>query len=414
MGVVEKPLQTRGLAGNGNKPFLKIAHVSATFPPYQGGTGNVCFSLARELTCQGHEVHVFTALSKGASPLEKMEGFSVHRKKPFVKTGNAFFLPSLLRALRGFDLIHLHYPFYGGELSALAARLYKVPLVITYHQDVLLEGWAAFVEKMLRFSLGRMTLRSASRLLFTSLDYAKSSYVTPLLRRREEIIGELSNGVDALYFRPGPPLMEHFERHHLSVGDKIILLVAGLDRPHYFKGVKIFLEAMTQLPPHFKGIIVGDGELRSSYEEAAKRAGLAERLIFTGRVSNEELRSYYRMAGVTVLPSVTRGEAFGLVLLESLASATPVIATDLPGVRTVVENERDGFVVEAASPTALSKAIQKIFAVPANRLEMGRQGRLKIEERYTWSELARRLETIYYEALEGWPVKSGFSTKGFS
>ena len=74
-------------------------------------------------------------------PFEHIDGITIHRLRPLFRTGNAPFLPSLLRELRRFDLIHLHYPFFGGEITALAARLQDCPLVITYHQDVLLKGY---------------------------------------------------------------------------------------------------------------------------------------------------------------------------------------------------------------------------------------------------------------------------------
>ena len=88
---------------------MRIAHVTATFPPYWGGTGNVCYYNARELSRRGHEVHVFTAGVKDAPAEEKMEGVFVHRLKPLIQFGNAFFIPGLVK-LKRFDIIHLHYP----------------------------------------------------------------------------------------------------------------------------------------------------------------------------------------------------------------------------------------------------------------------------------------------------------------
>jgi len=142
---------------------LKIALVTATFPPYRGGTGNVCFHNARELARRGHEAHVFTAALPGAPAHETIEGVVVHRLRPLARAGNAPLLPALSWRLRGFDVIHLHYPFFGGEITALAAKLSRAPLVITYHQDVLLSGVAGLLERLLRRTVGRLALRSATR-----------------------------------------------------------------------------------------------------------------------------------------------------------------------------------------------------------------------------------------------------------
>ena len=113
---------------------MRIAHVSATFPPYHGGTGNVCYENARILAGRGHDVHVFTASWPGEP--HDPPGVTVHRLRPAVRVGNAPVLPQL-RALEGYDLVNLHYPFFSGaELLALSRRRY----VATYHHDVELPG----------------------------------------------------------------------------------------------------------------------------------------------------------------------------------------------------------------------------------------------------------------------------------
>lgn len=379
---------------------LRIAHVTATFPPYRGGTGNVCYHNARELARRGHDVHVFTAAIDGASGDEQRDGITIHRLRPLLRVGNAPILPGLLAALRGFDVIHLHYPFFGGEITTLAARLSRTPLVITYHQDVLLHGLMGLIERVLRLTAGRLTLRAAARLLFTSHDYGSASYVRPLLRGREAKIGELPNGVDTSTFTPGSADAELRSQHQLSADDRVALLVAGLDRAHYFKGVDVFLRALAQLPKEIKGVIVGDGDLRASYEHAAATLGLSERVRFAGRVSDADLPRYYRLTDVTVLPSVTMGEAFGLVLVESLASARPVIATNLPGVRTVVSQERDGLLVAPNDPAALAQALGQILDDADRSRAMGLAGRAKVESLYDWAQIGARLETIYQQVLD--------------
>lgn len=378
---------------------LRIAHVTATFPPYCGGTGNVCYHNARELARRGHAVTVFTAAVSEAPPFEQCDGIAVHRLQPLLRVGNAPVLPGLLRKLQGFDVVHLHYPFFGGELTTLATLMQQTPLVITYHQDVFLPGALGIVADLLRHTAGRLTLRSAALLLFTSLDYGHASYSRRLLRGREHIIDELPNGVDVERFQPGHAASELHARHNLATSDRVALLVAGLDRAHHFKGVDVFLTALSRLPDEYVGVIVGDGDLRESYADAARQRGIAGRVIFAGRVPDRELPLYYRLADVTVLPSVTMGEAFGLVLVESLASGTPVIASDLPGVRTVVADNSDGFLVEPGDPSALAEALRCITANEDARIEMGVRGRRKVEQHYTWAQIAARLEGLYLAVL---------------
>lgn len=377
-------------AATGRKP-LRIAEVVATFPPYRGGTGNVCFHNARELARRGHEVHVFTIARPGAPKREERAGLYLHRLRPLVRSGNAGFLPGLLWSLRGFDVIHLHYPFFGSECVALAAWASRTPLIVTYQHDVHLPGVMGWVEWLLRQTVVRWTLRRARRVLFSSGDYAEASHVRPFLKDRADRIGILPNGVDTSVFCPGTASSGLRECLGLQCGEQVALLVAGLDRAHYFKGVDVFLDALSRLPPTIRGLIVGDGDLRPTYEATVERLGLSSRVRFAGRVADEDLPDYYRLADVTVLPSVTMGEAFGLVLVESMACGTPVIASSLPGVRSVVDHGVNGLLVKPGEPVLLGQAITEILGDEARRCTMGSRGRAKAEEQYDWASIGLQL-----------------------
>lgn len=374
---------------------LRIAHVTATFPPYYGGTGQVCYHNALELARRGHEVTVFTAAhppGEFAYPPE----ITVKRLPVLLRFGNAPVLPGLF-GLRGFDLIHLHFPFYfGAEAVTLAARLRHIPLVITYHQDVLLQGAMGAASRLHDSTLGAASLRSAACVLFTTLDYAQASQARWLLQRQPQKVGELPNGVDVQRFNPtvdGSTLRRQFGIGPQTV---VLLLVAGLDRAHYFKGVSVLLGAMQQLaasPVHL--LIVGDGDLRPQYEAEAARLGLAGRVSFVGRVSGEALPGYYAAAGVCVLPSWTMGEAFGVVLLEAMASGKPVVASRLPGVRAVVGDGAEGLLAQPGDAKDLAGKLRQLAEQPELRSRMGSAGRAKVEAQYAWPRVVDRLEDIY-------------------
>lgn len=379
---------------------MRIVHVTATFPPYHGGTGNVAYHNALELVRRGHDVHVFTALSPGDEQEEQRFGVVIHRLRPLARLGNAVFLPQLLDHLHNFDAIHLHHPFYGGELVALASWRWHVPLVVTYHQDVLLTGPLALAAKLMRCTLSKMVLSCATCVLFTSEDYFQFSHAHPLLSKSKAMISILSNGVDTARFSPGPPLDNLSTMLKQHPGDRVALMVASLDKAHYFKGVGVFLQALARLPANITGVIVGDGELRSFFSAQARNLKLGARVHFAGRVPDDALPDYYRLADVTVLPSLTRGEAFGLVLLESLASATPVVASNLPGVRTVVDQGRDGYLVQPGNPADLADKLMNLLELtPAQLREFGQFGRKKVVEEYQWTVIVRRLEAIYQDVV---------------
>ena len=377
---------------------MRIAHVTAAFPPYFSGTGNVCFQNCQELAHGGNDVHVFTPAIPGSPENGTLEGISVHRLHPRVRIGNAAFLPQLAN-LSGFDVIHLHYPFFGGELAAFSSQKAHTPLVITYHQDVLLTGAAAWIEKILRRTSSRYVLRSADRLLFTSLDYGQASYIRPLLKGREDRIGELPNGVDTLKFSPGKAPDDLVEYFKPGLRRPTALLVATLDRPHYFKGVNVFLNALARLPDHYQGIIVGSGSLQPSYKAYAQSLELDGRVLFAGRVPEADLPNYYRLADVVVLPSTTMGEAFGLVLVEGMACGKPVIASNLPGVRSVVEEGVTGFLVEPGQITGLANAVDWVLSNPQRAAVMGQQGRARVIAKYDQARIGIQLGKLYADIL---------------
>jgi glycosyltransferase involved in cell wall biosynthesis len=385
---------------------MRIAHITATFPPYKGGTGNVCAHNARELARRGHDVTVLTAAGSGAAAEEHWEGVQIRRLRPLARLGNAPLLPGLAAALRGYDLVHLHYPFFGAEFAALAADRWGIPLVVTYHQDVLLKGAMGLAAGILTSTVGRQALRAAQRVLYTSLDYGRVSHSRRLLQGREATIDELPNGVDIGHFRPGLDVAALRAKLAVSPEQRTAILVAGLDKAHYFKGVPVFLQALRRLSPELCGVVVGEGDLRETYERQAAALGIADLVHFVGRVDDDELRELYNLADMAVLPSTTMGEAFGLVLVEAMACGKPVVASDLPGVRTVVAQGQDGLLTPPGQAEPLAEALGLLARDPDLRRAMGKRGRLKVEARYSWERVADRLERHYEEVLSAcgaWP-----------
>ena len=115
------------VAQAGQEGRLRVAQVTATFPPYRGGTGHVAFHNAAELARRGHTVHVF-APGSAASPGDDPAGVAVQRLAARFRIGNAPLVPHLGGALVGFDLVHLHYPYYfGGEQVWWTCRRNRTP-----------------------------------------------------------------------------------------------------------------------------------------------------------------------------------------------------------------------------------------------------------------------------------------------
>lgn len=382
---------------------MRIAHVTATFSPNCTGTGNVARHNAEELALYGHEVHVYTSHISGVPSEERLDGYQVHRLMPLVRYGNAFFLPTLFFQLRNFDIVHLHMPFYGGaEAVYLLRKRSDIPLVITHHQDVQLHGLTGIISRTHDRFLSRRLLQLADRVCFTSLDYAHNSQYANLIARGQMRVAEVQNGVDPRRFSPSEPPSHLVDELKPNDQHHVLLFVGALDRAHSFKGISVLLHALAHLNrKDVSLIVIGKGNMQADYRQEARRLGVADQVIFLGFVPDDELVDYYRLSEITILPSTTSGEAFGLVLLESMACGTPVIASNLPGVRTVVSPGEDGYLVEPNDPNDLLEKICLLIDDPQLQRKMGERGRAKVEALYAWPKVVSKLIQIYEEVTGG-------------
>jgi glycosyltransferase involved in cell wall biosynthesis len=271
--------------------------------------------------------------------------------------------------------------------------------VVTYHNDLLAPGLRGAAFRLYNGLSQPLVVRQAARLIVTSHDYACHSFLSVADPLQQEVV-EVPNGVDRDVFHPAHEADgECLAVLGVPTDRPVVLFVGAMDRAHFFKGIPILLRALSQVPD-VHAVLVGDGDERQALHAMAERA-VPGRTYFTGSVSLPRLINLYQNATVTVLPSTTRGEAFGMVLLESLACGTPVIASALPGVRTVVSDEVDGYLVPPGDPTALARAIDRVCSSTTDRIRMGASGRSKIVARYTWDSVGQRLEQVYLSVLSG-------------
>lgn len=386
---------------------MKIAHVVCTYPPYYGGMGNVAYQTVEELARQGQNVRVYTpqyyadAELQDAADQESLHDQStteqiatVHRLAPSLSYGNAARMKRLRKELEDIDVVHLHYPFFGtaGILRKWRAAKASRRLVLTYHMDTRAPGWkGAIFALYAKWYLPKM-LDVADACITSSFDYIAGSQAATHFQKHKELWHELPFGVDGGRFSPRDLPQVWYDQLGLDPTIPTILFVGGMDSAHYFKGVDYLLQALKLLTDahlHFQAILVGEGNMRETYELHAKGMGLERHVRFVGRVGDDLLPNFYNLADVFVLPSIHRGEAFGMVLLEAMASGVPVVASDLPGVRTIAE--RAGVVVPPKQPRAIAEAIMTVLEQPT----LGQQARRAVEDAFTWSARTTALINVY-------------------
>ena len=378
---------------------MKIAHITATFPPYFGGTGNVALHNARSLAELGHEVTVYTARVRG-SPNKHSNGFEVRRLRAAFRIGNAPLLPALL-LLPQYDLVHLHYPFiFGAEQVLLLKRLKEQPYVLTYHNDLVAPGAKGALFDLYQRVWTSRVLNGASRVVVTNWDGAAGSpIVGPFVRRRPGRVTEIPNGVDTELFRPlaGGPARE---RLGLTPDSQVILFVGAMDGAHHPKGgVPVLLEAVARLRDRSVAVLlVGGGDRVSEYSALASSLGLANRFHFTGQIPHEEMPPVFAAADIVVQPSQLF-EPFGLVAVEAMACGKPVIVSDLPGVRRVVAEAGGGLLARPGDAADLAAKIDLLLSDSNLRAELGSVGRSGVEAHFDSKQVGPMLVRIYEEVL---------------
>lgn len=373
---------------------MKLAIVVSTFPPYRGGMGNAAATQARLLATRGFDVTVFTP-AYDAQVRETPAPYQVKRLRPLLSLGNGAWLPTLPRHLRGFDAVLVHYPFFGGvESLAVARRL--PPLALYYHMDAI--GRRLFRTTFIthRWAFLRPLLQRSQAVLVSTLEYARTSALSARLPSLVDRLSVIPFSVDTTLFSSTTSSGNHRDRLRIPADAPVALFVGSLDRAHYFKGIPVLLEAWQRLVNDLRAhlIIVGSGDMQEAYEDEARKRGIQSRVHFVGNVSDAQLPEYYAASNVVVLPSVDGSEAFGLVVLEAMASGRPVVASRLPGVSTVVREGETGYLVPPGQSSHLTDALQRVLTDRELQARMGTAAREIALREYSESVVGDQLAEV--------------------
>jgi glycosyltransferase involved in cell wall biosynthesis len=243
-----------------------------------------------------------------------------------------------------------------------------------------------------------LMVKIANKIIVSSFDYIQNSRLKKYLQKYPDKFVEIPLGVDTHKFYPQEKDLTLIKKYNLGSEDRIILFVGGLDKAHYFKGVDKLLQAVAVLRlkiPDLRLLIIGEGDLRSSYEKLAQDLGIGANVIFAGRVSDEDLSEHYNLADFVVLPSIDKSESLGLVLLEAMACAKPIIVSNLPGPRTLVQKNINGLLVEPGKIKDLAEKIKFLLENKELIKKWGINGRHLVEERYNLFLIIQALDKLY-------------------
>jgi phosphatidylinositol alpha-mannosyltransferase len=370
---------------------MRIALVSPYDYPFPGGVTEHIAALAAGLERRGHDVRV---LSPSSSRGEQLGGDRVYRLGSVVRVpyhgswARITLSLGLRRKVRAilererFDVVHLHEPLLP-TLPLTVLALARAATVGTFH---------AYWDRSLFYALGRPLLRRAFDRLDGRIAVSEAArrYVGRYFPGEYTLI---PNGVDTSRFRPDlEPLPA------AGGAGPSVLFVGRLERR---KGFVHLLRAFARLGrtlPEARLLVAGayGGAERRRFAGTAAQLG-AGRVAFLGPLDPAELARCYASADVFCAPSLG-GESFGIVLLEAMAAGRPVVCSDIPGYREVVQPGRQGLLVPPADEPALAAALLRLLADPALRAALGSAGRRRAAG-FDWELVTARVEAAYGAAL---------------
>jgi rhamnosyl/mannosyltransferase len=370
---------------------IKVLHVNKLYWPWMGGIERIVKSLAEGLQrIESLDVRVLTCRSRGERKVERIEEVEVTRAASLGMLRSMpvapNFHPELVRMSRRVDLVHFHMPFPLADLSVILGGMADVPMVASYHCDIIRQRiWKHFY-----VPVGHAFLRRVRRVLVSSPNMVWNS---PILRRYARKCNVIPYGIDVSYWSgaSGSPPEVPSPRH----SSPFVLFVGRLI---YYKGVETLLHAMAKVDADL--VLAGDGPMRRGLEALSKALGISPRVRFLGSIPDDTLRHYYRECRVLALPSVSAAEAFGMVQLEAMANGKPVVNTNLPtSVPFVARHNESALTVPPGDAEAMGAAIRNLLQDASLYARLSCEARDVVRREFALETMIRRTAELYKDVL---------------
>jgi glycosyltransferase involved in cell wall biosynthesis len=371
---------------------VRTLQLSKFYPPVMGGIESVVFELTEGLNRAHAPADVLCANLRFKTESEDWpEGYSVTRAASVGQLLSTSMAPAMIRLLARragkYGLIHVHLPDPMASLALWVSRP-KARIVVHWHSDIIQQrGLALAAYRPLQHWL----LERADAIVATSMPYWKAS---PWLPRFAAKIHSIPIGIRDQTAAPDPSKVAELKA---SLGDRRIVFALG--RMVYYKGFDHLLDAARTVPPDTVIVIGGSGPLLSHLRQRVSAEGLADKVILPGRIANDEIQTYFQAADLFCLPSDSRAEAFGVVLLEAMRSGKPIVASDIPGsgVPWVNVHELTGLNVPVGDSAALGQAICTLLGNKDLAVRYGQQARRRYLENFTAERMVDSCLRLYAE-----------------
>ncbi len=376
---------------------MRILHLGKYYAPERGGIESYTQALCEWSAARGDSVAALVHQRPGVwrTTRDAVNGIDVRRvaciAAPVYTPISPTYPIELSRALADFapDLLHLHLPNPSCFALMASRRARRIPWVVHWHSDIPADApdWRLRAGYRIYKPFEQALLKGAAAIAATSDAYIDASTALAPWRAKTRVIA-LGAGEVAL---PSP------RRDLWPDGDGVRWLAVG--RLSHYKGFDILLRALAGVPDA-RLVIVGEGECAQALRATAIECAVAHRVRFAGAVDDATLLAAYAAADAFVLPSLNRGEAFGLVLLEAMRARLPVVASAIQGsgIGEVVADGASGVLVPPGDVSALASALARLRDAEL-RARMGAHGRERFEQRFTLERSAQRWLALYQDVL---------------
>jgi glycosyltransferase involved in cell wall biosynthesis len=366
-----------------SNPVKRVLHVIDSL--HLGGAQEVVLNLAtcgsprfshEVATMHGHGIYWHRLREAGI----KVHSLSVHKYLPaYLAT-----LPALLFAKRP-DILHCHL-IPSNILAKPLGALMGVPLILNHDHT----NDPHRIDNKLLLALDKSTNRFAHHLI------AVAASCREFLIRHESIPPEkitlVPNAIDLRRFSPGQ-ITRRDARSKLGLSPDAPV-IAGVGRLNSQKNFSLFLDVAAALTPRFPNLrflLAGEGPEEAKLREKAHHLGLADRVVFAGYIA--DTRQVYAAADILLMPS--RFEGLPMTLLEAMAMNLPVVASKLDGIAEVIEEGREGYLVDSADVSGFVERCAALLENPAKSSELAANARAKTEAHFSVERMTSAVEAIY-------------------
>ncbi len=382
---------------------MKILFVLTYYRPHVSGLTIYVERLAHALVERGHQVTVLTSQYERRLPRhERLDGVKVLRVPVAFRVSKGVVMPTIgfeaTRQVLKHDVLSLHLPQLDAAGIALRGRLFGRPVTLTYHCDLTLPkgGINALANQVVKVA-NRLAASFSDVVIAYTEDFAQHS---PFLSR---YLGKLRVITPPVVVHPikEEEVADFIQQHRKTQGPAIGLAA----RLATEKGVEYLLGAMEEiLKRHPQTEVLFAGQYQDVLGEevyARQLAPMLERFqdhwSFLGVLDPWQMSAFFKACDVTVLPSVNSTESFGLVQIESMICGTPVVASNLPGVRQPVRRTGMGKIIPLRDASALAEAVLEVIGSP----DVFQGDSEEIAQQYSPSVTAEGYERLFLELLDG-------------